>query len=100
MDVPLTLFNCKYDQEGHLLRTPRPIAQKHLEIFHVIRLDREEKLREPYGDVHKIISCDFGSALIEGEFSCFGKQGLIILVKSIIVSYKGSEGRGWLKRNT
>jgi hypothetical protein len=36
--------SCKYDQEGRLLRTERPIAQKHLEIFHVIRLDRDEKL--------------------------------------------------------
>ena len=36
--------SCKYDEEGHLLRSPRPVAPKHLEIFHVIRLDREEKL--------------------------------------------------------
>ena len=36
--------SCKYDKEGHYLRTERPIAKNNLEIFHVIRSDREEKL--------------------------------------------------------
>ncbi len=36
--------SCKYDEKGNLLGPPRPVTQKHLEIFHVIRLDRENKL--------------------------------------------------------
>ena len=36
--------SCKYDEKSNSLGPPRPIAQKHIEIFHVIRFDRDQRL--------------------------------------------------------